>query len=366
MQRESQASEIPQHRRIGKQIVLPWSKAIEISFKGMQTRFWRSIITMSSVVLAIAFLMSIWTSAAIVNSLRTVPRDQARQAESQAREVQQMLSSGDGLTASELSRLVPLALAHTKEDITRLNAQISEIRHVAEAQRTADQTKELAVCQAASDQATKRLEVLKAAAGGSLNDATATAQAISETMDSRAARLRNRAENIRQMLFKEGIEVEEESSASTGPAQPAAHSVFGFLVQMEPKDLWLVFLALLVCFVGIVNAMLMSVSERFREIGTMKCLGALDSFIVKLFLLESSFQGLTGTLIGIVIGFLLSLLRASLKYHGYTYQYFPGTDILISVGLSVLAGVVLSVLAAVYPARTAARMEPVEAMRVEE
>ena len=48
---------------------------------------------------------------------------------------------------------------------------------------------------------------------------------------------------------------------------------------------------MLVAFVGVLNAMLMSVTERFREIGTMKCLGALNSFIVKLFLIESLFQG---------------------------------------------------------------------------
>ena len=48
---------------------------------------------------------------------------------------------------------------------------------------------------------------------------------------------------------------------------------------------WLLGLALLVAFVGILNAMLMSVTERFREIGTMKCLGALDGFIVRLFLI---------------------------------------------------------------------------------
>ena len=58
---------------------------------------------------------------------------------------------------------------------------------------------------------------------------------------------------------------------------------------------WLLGLALLVAFVGILNAMLMSVTERFREIGTMKCLGALDGFIVKLFLIESLFQGVVGT-----------------------------------------------------------------------
>ena len=46
-------------------------------------------------------------------------------------------------------------------------------------------------------------------------------------------------------------------------------------------------MSLLVCTVGITNSMLMAVTERFKEIGTMKCLGALDSFVVVLFMLES-------------------------------------------------------------------------------
>ena len=51
--------------------------------------------------------------------------------------------------------------------------------------------------------------------------------------------------------------------------------------------------------------MLMSVTERFREIGTMKCLGALDGFIVKLFLIESLFQGMAGTVMGVLLGLVL-------------------------------------------------------------
>jgi len=51
-------------------------------------------------------------------------------------------------------------------------------------------------------------------------------------------------------------------------------------------------LSLLVCAVGIVNAQLMAVTERFREIGTMKCLGALDRFVLRLFILEAGMQGL--------------------------------------------------------------------------
>src|SRR5687767_7465897 len=86
---------------------------------------------------------------------------------------------------------------------------------------------------------------------------------------------------------------------------------------------WLVALALLVAFVGILNAMLMSVTERFREIGTMKCLGALDGFIVKLFLLESLFQGVVGTVMGAGIGLGLSLLSITLTFGKDAWRDVP-------------------------------------------
>ena len=59
---------------------------------------------------------------------------------------------------------------------------------------------------------------------------------------------------------------------------------------ISTKDIWLIIMSLIVCVVGIANSMLMAVTERFQEIGTMKCLGALDRFVVRLFLLESGFQ----------------------------------------------------------------------------
>ncbi len=59
----------------------------------------------------------------------------------------------------------------------------------------------------------------------------------------------------------------------------------------SPKDRWLAMLSLIVCVVGIVNAQLMAVAERFREIGTFKCLGALNSFVARIFALGGSIRG---------------------------------------------------------------------------
>ena len=222
----------------GREIVLPMSKAVEISFRSLKIRFGRSLITTSGVILAIAFLMSVWSNNEIVSSLR--------------------------------------------------NADKSEI-------------------------------------------------------------------NL--LLQKNGIET---GVTEAGDASAEAQAR---MQEEQSKQTWLISLSLLVCVVGIANAMLMSVTERFREIGTMKCLGALDTFIVKLFLLESTFQGLAGTSAGIVIGFALTLGLALLDYGGYTFAYFPLSGIAESAGYALVVGTLLSLIGAMLPAYRAAKMEPVEAMR---
>jgi predicted lysophospholipase L1 biosynthesis ABC-type transport system permease subunit len=128
---------------------------------------------------------------------------------------------------------------------------------------------------------------------------------------------------------------------------------------------WLVGLALMVSFVGILNAMLLSVTERFAEIGTMKCLGALDFLIVELFLLESTLQGFVGTAIGVVIGLVLALLEAANTYGSESWGLIPYGPLARLVGICLLAGTALTVVGALYPAWRAARMQPVDAMRSE-
>ena len=128
---------------------------------------------------------------------------------------------------------------------------------------------------------------------------------------------------------------------------------------------WLVGLALMVSFVGILNAMLLSVTERYAEIGTMKCLGALDFLIVELFLLESAMQGFVGTAIGVVIGLSLTLLESWATYGNEVWALIPFGEQAVIAGVCLLAGTALTVAGALYPAWRAARMQPVDAMRSE-
>ncbi len=144
----------------------------------------------------------------------------------------------------------------------------------------------------------------------------------------------------------------------------------GVLASLTDKDAviqtrWMAALALMISFVGILNAMLLSVTERFHEIGTMKCLGALDSLIVRMFLLESVFIGSVGTTAGIVIGLILAIGEAWIAYGGAAWTAMPVPKMLQIIGLCYLIGVALTVGGALYPAWRAARMQPVVALRSE-
>jgi ABC-type antimicrobial peptide transport system permease subunit len=132
------------------------------------------------------------------------------------------------------------------------------------------------------------------------------------------------------------------------------------------KQRWIVILSLMVCVVGIVNAQLMAVTERFREIGTMKCLGALDRFIVKLFFLEAGLQGVAGGAIGALGGCLFSLLNATLLFGLPALVQLSWLNVFMSMLVATGVGFLLSLIGVFYPAIVAARMQPVEAMRVEQ
>ncbi len=145
---------------------------------------------------------------------------------------------------------------------------------------------------------------------------------------------------------------------------------------IDPKEIakmnWLVALSLLVCAVGITNSMLMSVTERFREIGTMKCLGALNQFIVKIFMIEALLMGVIASCLGWVLGttlIVLSKLAAGVPLNAPVGTKALGslewTDILLTLAFCVPIGAALTALATYIPARQAASIPPAAALRTD-
>ncbi len=128
---------------------------------------------------------------------------------------------------------------------------------------------------------------------------------------------------------------------------------------------WLVLVSLVVCVVGIANAMLMSVTERFREIATLKCLGALDGFIMLVFVLEACMLGVVGGFIGGAVGAVIAVGRMWSSLGWPALVATPWAALALAVAASVVVGVGLAALASLYPSWKAARLAPMEAMRIE-
>ena len=130
------------------------------------------------------------------------------------------------------------------------------------------------------------------------------------------------------------------------------------------RKVWITIISVLVTVIGITNAMLMSVTERVREIGTMKCLGALSEFVVKLFLIESFIIGTIGAVLGTLLGFVVPFLAYMLSTGVFLLLHSTPYGHLFGYGIaSLLAGTVLAIVAAIYPAVVAARMVPADALR---
>jgi putative ABC transport system permease protein len=122
-------------------------------------------------------------------------------------------------------------------------------------------------------------------------------------------------------------------------------------------------ISLLVGGIGIMNIMLVSVTERTREIGLRKALGARKKDILLQFLTESSLLSLIGGIIGILFGWLIAFAVGQIATAtGNNFVPIVGTDaILLSTSFSAIIGLFFGI----YPASRAANLEPVEALRYE-
>jgi putative ABC transport system permease protein len=117
-------------------------------------------------------------------------------------------------------------------------------------------------------------------------------------------------------------------------------------------------ISLLVGGIGIMNIMLVSVTERTREVGIRKALGARRLDILEQFLAEAIVLSLLGGLIGVGMGYLIARLA----------EYFLGFPAPVSAStvlLAVAVSVAIGVFFGVYPAWKASRQDPIEALRYE-
>ena len=129
-------------------------------------------------------------------------------------------------------------------------------------------------------------------------------------------------------------------------------------------------ISLIVGGIGIANTMFMSVIERTRQIGVLKALGATNAEVMKLFIIESGLLGLIGGVFGVILGVLISSLLSGISLGGI--RTGPGSGqgiqtvvtpelVLFSIGFSIFVGAV----SGLFPARRAASLQPVEALRYE-
>ena len=123
-------------------------------------------------------------------------------------------------------------------------------------------------------------------------------------------------------------------------------------------------ISLLVGGIGVMNIMLVSVTERTKEIGLRKALGATEQNILTQFLIESIVLTGIGGVIGIFIGAVLSFLVSIGISQSFSFSlpfHFPTNAAILGIGVSALVGLVFGL----YPARQASKKSPMEALRYE-
>ncbi len=125
-------------------------------------------------------------------------------------------------------------------------------------------------------------------------------------------------------------------------------------------------ISLFVGGIGVLNIMLVSVTERTREIGIRKAMGATRRAILEQFLIESVVLAGLGGVIGVGVGIALSVLGAAIApSFGSTFETFAPAVTVPSIIISFAISLAIGLIAGGYPANRAARLRPIEALRYE-
>jgi len=170
------------------------------------------------------------------------------------------------------------------------------------------------------------------------------------------------AERIKERLRKHRNVKENEEDFSVETAENVVSAFKSVLDLVTFVLAGIAAISLIVGGIGIMTTMYTSVLERTKQIGIMKAVGARNSDIMLLFLIESGIIGMVGGIIGIVLGLILS------KFAEYVVHYY-GVDIFrIYISMEVVISVLLfsfiiGCLSGYFPARRASKMQPADALR---
>lgn len=344
---------------INEQVILPTNIAFGICIRGIKTRLGRSLVTLAGVALGIAFLTAVAASFSVKKAMM---QDQ-RLADAVAWRIT-VLRGEIGNFKDRRLLIVPATLDKTDEGVIReLKRMNADIRVALPADPNA------------TEQIEQFIQSLSLSKAKSLPDEarqadlvmffgpfdTKLVNAIGEGLADKKTYVFHPLEGeSRKLLVGLGAKVSQLKVTQT---QEDIDEAQRKEKEEDSRRIWILVVSLMITFIGITNAMLMSVTERVREIGTMKCLGALSGFVVKLFLIESSLVGLTGATIGSALGIIFSLLTYSYQFGlvtVFTRVNYGELGLLLLVCTTI--GGVLAIIAGIYPARIAAKMIPAAAL----
>jgi len=168
-------------------------------------------------------------------------------------------------------------------------------------------------------------------------------------------------ERIRRLLRQEhGLKSGEPDDFKVQTAEQLTESFNKVISTITAVSIGIVGISLLVGGIGIMNIMLVSVTERTREIGILKALGATRQDILLQFLIEALTLTMIGGLVGVAIGYGVGALVASLL-PGFPAAHVPLWAVALSFGFCAGVGIVFGIV----PAAKAAQLNPIDALRYE-